>query len=120
MAKNECKIQISWKHPDGRIELIRGDDKKELIAAHKDLLDFYTEQVLADVVEQQDKEYSQDPNDYDESICPIHKVEMELRPGVEGRYKAFYSHKTTDEAYNNDPQYDSWFCNGRPPKRRIK
>jgi len=113
MAKNEYKIQISWKHPDGRIEVIRGDDKKELRAAHEDLLNFLMETTIA---EQQDQDYSQDPEDYDESICPIHKVQMELRPGVEGRYKAFYSHKTTDEAYNNDPQYDSWFCNGRPPK----
>lgn len=116
MAKSEYKIQKSWKYPNGEIELVRGDDLKELEASYDALETFNERMAGRGVVKQQDADHSQDPSDYDESICPIHKVQMELRPGVEGRYKAFYSHKTTDQAYNNDSQYDSWFCNGRPPK----
>lgn len=128
MAKNEYKLQVSKKYPNGVIWLVRGDDLDELTEGLSFIRTFLNEEEVlqkdkpAEAVKQ-DRDYSQDPEDHDPSLCFIHTyadedgreqpTQMELK---QGKYGAFYSHKTTDEAYNNDPQYDSWFCNGRPPK----
>ena len=47
--------------------------------------------------------------------CMVHDCKMDLQTNKDNT-RSWYSHKTADPRYNNNSDYDSWFCNGKEPK----
>lgn len=83
MAKPGYKFQVSKTYPNNMMLNVRADTQDEFetnIEAAKNVLRqtgmLKKDDAPSPAVQQQDSEYSQDPEDFDPSYCYIHRVPM--------------------------------------------
>ena len=92
--KNEYKLQVSKKYPNGVIWLVRGDELDELMHGLEDVKQFLDDTgIIGGTTAPQQKDYPQTAPSDDPSWCPIHGLAM-TRYEKEGRH--WFSHQVGD------------------------
>ena len=105
---------IPDKHENGKnVADQLWDTAKASIKEQSKALDAYVEKKAPTPTEPEAQPEVEQPPTKD--WCMVHDCKMEQRTTKDGS-RVFYSHKTTDQRYNNNSDFDSWFCNGKEPK----
>lgn len=119
---NEASFSMNFKAvTEGglRAQLtVRGASILEFESNFKEVLKFMKDNNVQTEVQANAKLSTETPSEDQPPVkdwCMVHDCKMDLQTNKDNT-RSWYSHKTTDERYNNNPDYDSWFCNGKEPK----
>ncbi len=116
---NEASFSMNFKAvTEGGLRAqitVRGENVKDFETHFKEILKFMEDNKVQTEVQAATNGQQGEDKPPTKDWCMVHDCQMEQRKTKDGS-RVFYSHKTTDERYNNNPDYDSWFCSGKEPK----